>query len=137
MYLMPKLAVRITALLLTTGLLFFSACRSAESDYREPYLGPWHFYTERTEINTDSIGYYFHDAGNYEGAIDYGESENDIRIQYTAENAITLTLEADGTLSEFPTQYCSGTFDTPDSLRLFLRWGGLGGGTTHQIDGWR
>lgn len=113
------------------------SCKKEDTDYRDTYTGTWNFIVDRTEINTDSIGYYYHDSVNYEGEIIYGEFDNEILIKYSNENSITLTIGEDGELSDFPTHYCSGEFLSGDSLHLYLRWGGLGGGTTHQIEGFK
>jgi hypothetical protein len=119
----------------TIGLLSFTACKKKNTDYRDPYIGSWSFHVDRTEINTDSIGYYFHDSLTYPGNIEPGEASDGIIIHYTADNSIPLTIAADGTLSGFPTHYCGGEFKGQNNIHLYLRWGGLGGGTTHVIDG--
>jgi hypothetical protein len=113
------------------------SCKKEDTNYRDAYLGTWEFIVNRTEFNTDSIGYYYHDSINYVGEIVYGELDNEILIKYTTENSITLNIGEDGELSDFPTHYCSGDFLSSDSLHLYLRWGGLGGGTTHQIEGFK
>jgi hypothetical protein len=122
-------------IMLTLFLTIIFSCKKEDTDYRDTYIGTWDFIVDRTELNTDSIGYYYHDSVNYEGEIVYGELDNEILIKYTTENSITLTIEENGELSDFPTHYCGGEFLSRDSLHLYLRWGGIGGGTTHQIEG--
>ncbi|HOU35436.1 MAG: hypothetical protein KBF06_03355 [Bacteroidales bacterium] len=119
------------------GIIFIIvfSCKKEDNDYRDTYIGDWVFIVDRTEFNTDSIGYYYHDSVHYEGKIVYGELDNEIMIKYTTENTITLTIGENGELSDFPTHYCSGKFLSRDTLHLYLRWGGLGGGTIHQIEG--
>ena len=113
------------------------SCKKEKTDYRDAYTGTWSFVVDRTEFNTDSMGYYSHDSLKYDGEIVYGELDNEISIKYTNENSITVTIGEDGTLSNFPTNYCSGEFFSHDSLHLYLRWGGQGGGTRHQVEGLR
>ncbi len=132
---MNKRNFLILGIILTIFLIVVYSCKKENTDHRDAYLGSWNFNVNRTEFNTDSIGYYYHDNIYYEGEIIYGELDNEILIKYTNENSITLTIGDDGKLSDFPTHYCSEEFLTLDSLRLYLRWGGLGGGTTHQIEG--
>lgn len=110
-------------------------CKKDEIDYRDAYIGVWNFKVGRTDVNTDSIGSYYHDSLSFEGEIVYGELNNEISIKYTSNNSITLTIGENGELSNFPTHYCSGKFLATDILNLYLKWGGLGGGTTHQIEG--
>jgi hypothetical protein len=113
----------------------FACCEKEDKDFRDKYIGEWKFNVEITEFNTDSIGYYYHDSLTYAGTITYGDSDNDIEIKYTNDNSITLSLNENGELSNFPTQYCNGNFEGDNKIYLYLRWGGLGGGITHEIDG--
>jgi len=133
---MNKISISLQNILWLILLLFLLiSCKKEKSDYRNSYIGIWSFKVDRTEINTDSIGYYYHDSLVYEGEIVCSESENEITIKYTCENTINLTLSTNGELSNFPSHYCNGEFLSIDSLNLHLKWGGLGGGTTHQIQG--
>ncbi|MBI2280286.1 MAG: hypothetical protein HYU68_06315 [Bacteroidetes bacterium] len=95
----------------------------------------WLFDVHRYEVNTDSIGYYYHDSITYQGTIKYAKPSNEIEIFYTNDNSIKLTVDSSGVLSNFPTNYCSGQFFPNDSIYVYLKWGGLGGGTTHVING--
>jgi hypothetical protein len=115
--------------------IFLYSCNLFQNDYREAYIGTYRFSVKITEFNTDSVGYFFQDSIIYQGKISFGENDNDILIQYSTDNFITLTLEEDGQLSNLPTTYGSGEFVQTDSLNLYLRWGGLGGGTSHDIKG--
>ncbi len=117
------------------GLVIIISCKKKPFDYRNKFLGDWVFKVDRTEINTDSIGYYYHDSLTFLGQIKYGSGDNDLLIEYSGDNSITLIIDKDDKLSDFPTQYCSGQFDENNTIHLFLRWGGLGGGVTHVIDG--
>lgn len=46
-----------------------------------------------------------------------------------------MNIGVNGELSNFPTHYCNRKFLNTDSLYLYLRWSGLGGGTRHEIQG--
>lgn len=46
-----------------------------------------------------------------------------------------LTIDKENILSNFPSHYCNGKFDGNGKIHLYLRWGGLGGGVTHTVDG--
>lgn len=117
-------------------IVLFSCCETESKDYRDKYIGNWKFNVEITEINTDSIGYYKHDTLTYLGKISYGVSYNKIEIQYTNKDNITLSINEQGELSDFPTpQYCNGQFDGENIIQLYLKWGGLGGGITHKVNG--
>ena len=107
---MKKWNSLILGIILTIFSIVFLSCKKEEIDYRvdyrDAYLGNWKFNVDRTELNTDSIGYYFQDTIYYEGKIIYGELDNQILIKYTNEDSITLTIGDGGELSDFPTHYC-------------------------------
>jgi hypothetical protein len=113
--------------------LLVYSCKKKPFDYRNKYTGNWNFKVYITELNTDSIGYYYFDSISYNGSIKYGEADDQIQINYTPQNSVTLTLSDKGELSNFPANYAGGEFFKTDNLSLYLKWGGLGGGTTHQI----
>lgn len=114
--------------------IFFISCKK-EKDFRDKYIGEWNFNAEISEHNTDSIGYIYHDSLTYAGTITHGVSKNDIVIKYINDKSVTLSLNEDGKLSNFPTQYCNGNFESGNKIYLYLRWGGIGGGITHKIRG--
>ena len=116
-------------------LISLFACEKQSPDYREALSGKWLFSVERTEINTDSVGYYFRDSVFCIGQIIPGFRDDEIIIDYTDEYSITLRIDHDYNLSGFPTHYCSGSFEGMEMLNLYLRWGGLGGGVTHVVKG--
>ncbi len=117
------------------GLIIIISCTKKPFDHRNKFIGNWKFKVERTELNTDSIGYYYHDSLTFIGKIKYGNSDNDLLIEYSSDNSIILKIDNENKLYDFPTHYCSGEFDGNDRLHLYLRWGGLGGGVTHIVDG--
>ena len=117
------------------ALIVLLGCEKELFDYRNKFIGDWEFKVERSEINTNSIGYSYHDSLSYSGRIKYGDADDDLFIQYSDENSITLKIDKENQLSDFPTHYCSGEFEGNNKLHLYLRWGGLGGGITHIVDG--
>jgi hypothetical protein len=110
-------------------------CKKEPFNYRNKFLGDWKFNVERFELNTDSIGYYYHDSLTYFGQIKYGNSKDQIHIEYSNDNSVNLTIDKENILSNFPSQYCSGAFEGHEKLHLYLKWGGLGGGINHIVDG--
>jgi hypothetical protein len=99
------------------------------------FIGNWLFNVHRYEVNTDSIGFYSHDSITYLGNIKYITIPNLIQVNYTQQDSIVLVVDSLGLLSNFPTPYCSGQIYPNDSIYIYLKWGGLGGGTTHIING--
>jgi hypothetical protein len=128
-----KNPIHVTCLLVV--LLVAIGCKKKPFDYRNKFIGRWSFRVERTEFNTDSVGYYYHDTINYTGEINYGENDDEIRINYSSSKEISLKMSKENVLTNFPTHYCSGEFDGKDKIHLYLRWGGLGGGVSHIING--
>lgn len=120
---------------LSLFIIIIISCEKKLFDYRNRFIGDWEFKVERSEINTDSIGYYYHDSLTYSGQIKYGSNDDDLLIEYTGENSITLKVDKENVLSNFPTHYCSGEFEGKEKIHLALRWGGLGGGVTHIVEG--
>lgn len=116
-------------------LLFLLGCEKQPFDYRNKYLGEWEFNVSRSELNTDSIGHYESDALIYVGEIAYGDAEDELLIKYTENNSVTLKISEEGKLSDPASNYSDGKFESRKKLHLYLRWGGLGGGIKHVIDG--
>lgn len=101
----------------------------------DTFIGNWLFNVHRYEANTDSIGFYSHDSITYLGNIKYITTPNLIQVNYTNQDSIILEVDSLGLLSNFPTSYCSGQIYSNDSIYIYLKWGGLGGGITHVING--
>ncbi|MBQ8222960.1 MAG: hypothetical protein IJZ87_06415 [Bacteroidales bacterium] len=120
--------------ILLLAVLPFVCCKS---DIRNEYTGNWQFIVEMTKLNIDSIGQFWKDTIFYEGKITDGNSDNELVIQYTEEYSISLNIDDYGILSEFPTVYCNGKFKKYDEIYLYLRWGGVGGSTTHIVNGYK
>jgi hypothetical protein len=122
------LFVAISSLLIIT-----LSCEKIKFDDRNDYLGDWTFTTKITEFNTDSIGYLFQDTITYQGTIKYGNDKNELSIDYHNGTPLIVTLGENGKLENLPTHYCSGSFSNTSTLNIYLKWGGLGGGVTHQV----
>lgn len=120
-------------LILTVITQFLFSC-SKEKDYRDKYIGNWNFEVRRIEFSGDSI--LFNDTINYMGNITYGSSDNDIAIQYTEEDVVTLTVDEEGNLDNFPSDLSYGSLEV-DSIFIRLYWGGQGAGITHLVAGER
>ena len=116
-----------------TVLLFLINCKKESRDFRAKYVGNWYFVTEfRTFDMGDST--LIVDTVRYLGSI-YTEGSDAINIHYTDSTSVTLNIDCSGNLSGFPTQYSGGEFSGDSKIHMYLRWGGLGGGTIHAIDG--
>ena len=126
---------RILKLLILSIFIFSFAC--CKSDIRSKYIGDWQFSVEMTKLNIDSIGHFWQDTVLYDGKIINGNCDNEIVIQYTEEYFISLNTDEHGTLYGFPTVYCNGKFENDSEIFLYLRCGGIGGNTTHIINGYK
>jgi hypothetical protein len=125
-------------LFLLTGLLLVSACTKSTElppmDYRNNITGDWRFEVGLSSFN-HSTGSSTYDTVIYTGKIIKGPKADEILIKYTKTDSIILTLDMYYMLGNFPTIYCSGDFKSMNRLSLYLRWGGLGGGIIHDLDG--
>ncbi len=110
---------------------------SCKNDICSKYIGDWRFTVEMTKFNIDSIGQFWQDTIFYDGEISNGGSDNELVIQYTEECSISLDIDEYGMLYGFPTVYCNGKFKNDNEIYLYLKWGGLGGNTTHIINGYK
>jgi len=114
--------------------LVFAGCKPEDEnmDYREKYTGNWNFDVTISEFYmADSLN--SEEKFSYVGEVSLGSSEEDIIIHYLEDDYITLTVDEDGVLSGFSTPYSSGEFEDVKHLRIFFRWGGMGGGGSHSI----
>ncbi len=101
-------------------------------DIRSKYVGNWDFTVCMTTFPMDSIDEF--DTINYIGGI-FSKDTDQIVIKYTDCDSVVLHIDGSGNLSEFPTPYSFGEFTSDNTIHLYLRWGGLGGGTIHAVDG--
>lgn len=123
--------------------LSFTQCKEGDepveespADYRETYIGDWHFHVSKSFYDM-SDSFSSKEEIQFDGEIVFGSAADELLIRYTGEDLIELSVDRDGVLSEFPTKYCSGSFVEPDSVHIYLRWGGLGSASTHVVDGVR
>ena len=110
---------------------------SCKNDIRSKYLGDWRFTVEMTKFNIDSIGQFWQDTIFYNGKITNGNNDNELTIQYTEDCFVYLNIDEYEILSGFPNVYCNGKFINYSEIYLYLKWGGLGGNTTHIINGYK
>jgi len=113
-------------------LVAFVACKKEPFNYRNKYIGDWKFTVNRREFNIDSIGHSESETIVYDGIIKYGEHGNQLVIEYYPNQSITVAIDKEGALSEFP-RYCSGEFGGSNVLKLSLYYGGLGGGISYSV----
>lgn len=116
-------------------ILFLSGCAKDDEQFRDSVLGNWFFKVVVDEHNTDSIGFHYHDTLFYVGTIAKGNAINELKVNYLKNSSALVAVAADGTIVSFPTTTCSGSFSSNTCLKLFIRSGGLGGFTQHQIVG--
>lgn len=109
-------------------------CEKKPFDHRNKYIGKWDFDVVIDEFNMSS-GTTFHDEVSYSGRIKYGDADDEIIIQYTENHSVILKVNEDEELTGFPTQYCSGEMSGKKDIHIYLRYGGLGGGSSYDIDG--
>lgn len=116
-------------------LALFSCCKKETTDNRDKYVGSWNYSIAILKHNFDSIGQHEEDSISYLGKINQGNAINELKIQYSKDSLIILNIDELGLLSGFPNQYCNGEFEGENRIHLFLRWGGLGGFISYDIDG--
>jgi hypothetical protein len=122
------------AILTIIVLIALVICCETEEDFRDKYLGNWKFHVEESSFSmVDSL--YSKDSFIYNGKISYGKTENELLIEYDSVHSLTLMIDKKGLLFNFPTGYSNGEFYGSDSIHIYLRWGGLGWGSTHIVNG--
>ena len=117
------------------GIFSVISCNKKPFDYRNKYIGEWNFSIEYSSFNMGNSPSIY-DLVEYLGEITYGEEDNNVIIKYSKNNSVTLTIDKNGIFYDLPTRYCNGTI-VSDNIDLYLRWGGLGGGTSHKITGYK
>lgn len=114
--------------------LLLISCKKTPLDKRNIYLGNWIFDVHYYSF-TISDGEIFNYTETYDGKIQYGKEKLSLLIQYAADKEVDLVVDDDGNLTGFSSHYSTGSFKDKYTLDIFLRWGGLGGSTTHTIKG--
>ena len=82
----------------------------------------------------DTSGIHYWDTVSYQGIIEYGSADDELLVQYLADDNITLSVDKDGNVAS-PCGYCNVTFIDEKTLDMYLRWGGLGQGLIHDVTG--
>jgi hypothetical protein len=120
-------------LLLIFG-LFITSCEKKLFNYRNKYLGDWEFKVNVYEHNIDSLGSQFNDSFIYQGQIKYGVNDDELLIEYSNDDVITLKINTEG---EVTTNLGFGTctFDNNEDVEIHLKWGGMGAFIIHDING--
>lgn len=115
-------------------IITLSSCNKTLFDYRYKYIGKWSFSVTEDTFN-GATGEHSHSTYIYPGEIKFGNNNDEIEIYFAPGNMVTLKISKDGILSNFPTHYCSGEFNDPDRIKLYIRYGGLGGGESYDVQG--
>ena len=116
-------------------LVLFSCCEKETNDLRDKYIGSWDFTVAVSKHNYDSIGQHEEDTILLLCKMSRGNANNELNIQYMKDSSIILNIDELSKLSGFPTSYCNGEFEGDNKLHLYLRWGGLGGFISYNVDG--
>jgi hypothetical protein len=104
-------------------------------DFCSQWVGEWEF-----EV---VYSWFIMDVGSgrdtiyYLGKISLLDAPNRINIAYAKNFTINLNVHEDGGFYAFPSDLSDyrGSFEGNNKIKLYLRWGGLGGGTSHTING--
>lgn len=97
-------------------------------------MGKWNFEVEINERNTLFIGYNNHQILNYTGKIEYGQSNNELKITYLPHNIIFLKIDSDGNFIDLPNKTFAEFYDKKN-IYFTTYSGGLGGGTAYKVNG--
>lgn len=103
-------------------------------DYRNKYLGKWNFEVEINERNTLFIGYTNNQTVYYTGMIEYGNSNDELKITYLPQNTIFLKIDSKGNFIDLPPKTFAEFYDKKN-LYFTTYSGGLGGGISYTING--
>jgi hypothetical protein len=125
---------KLASFVILSIVIILSACEKKPFDYRNKYIGKWDFVVERREFSMDTNDTHYWDTISYQGKIDYANGENNLLVQYTADDTITIEVDKDGNIVK-PCWYCNATFVDNKNLDMYLRWGGHGAGLIHEVKG--
>jgi hypothetical protein len=117
---MNKPSCILRAVLLIILLLYLSGCEKLTDNYRKKYVGIWDFKYYYSEEKV-TIGTTISDSVFYTGKISPGGDKDEIVIQYTAQNNITLHVDKNGLITDycFQPSYCHGEFTDEKSFNYF------------------
>jgi len=100
-----------TKLIITFVLLILWSNCTKDSLDLDNYIGNWNFKVT-IDSRTTPASIEVHDTTYYIGTIIRGETKDELKVQYSDTNIITVHLKDDGTLSDycFQPSNCSGSF---------------------------
>jgi hypothetical protein len=118
---------------------FIVACEPKEEDVTPPVESVaqpenWHFSVEQRSFSMADSSGSFHQY-QYDGTVEKLSDQNLVRINYGTNTYMNLTLHSNGEFSGFGSPYSSGRMIGNDSLYIYHRTGGMGGGSTLVIEG--
>jgi hypothetical protein len=97
--------------------IILSGCTKWRYSYIEKYLGSWEFqfynYTHNVTLDIESW-----DTIYYTGVITHGSGDNEVLIQYTETNNMTLEVGKDGVILDYcwAPSHCSGKFEDKNTF---------------------
>jgi len=103
-------------------------------DFRSQWVGDWDFVVKRRWWMDDEGG--GQDTTYYSGKITFGNTGNKLNINYWGN--VTVEVDESGKILkvyESDLHSFSGRFEGNNKIDLYLRTGGLGGGSEYTIDG--
>ncbi|NVO08956.1 MAG: hypothetical protein HXX16_03245 [Bacteroidales bacterium] len=82
------------------------------------YIGNWNFKVI-IDSHTLPVTKEVHDTTNYQGTITRGETNDELKIQYSDTHIMAVHLNEDGTLSDycFQPSNCSGSFSNDNTFK--------------------
>lgn len=118
-------------------LLAAYACQKHPFDYRNKFLGDYLMQVRLSSFNMAIPGSNWDSVYMYVGELRYGDSNDEVLIVYGNQLSVQLKVTKTGDFSNLPTHYGGGSIINNDSISLYMRWGGLGGGISHAVNGRR
>jgi len=130
---MKKMKLLVISLLLLAAY----ACKKHPFDYRNKFLGDYLMQVRLSSFNMAIPGSNWDSVYMYVGELRYGDSNDEVLIVYGNLLSVQLKVTKTGDFSNLPTHYGGGSIINNDSISLYMRWGGLGGGISHAVNGRR
>jgi hypothetical protein len=117
-------------------LISFQSCEKDPFDYRSKYVGTWNFSFQVKAYNAGIFDQSNGSSVSFLGSINYGENDDELSIYYIDSTKIKISINKEGEITSFPTEYCFGKFDGSDQLNLQLFWKkGTSGFMSHDLIG--
>lgn len=124
-------------LIMACLLVAASSCKKRPFDYRNKFTGAYLMDVRFSLFNISIPGSNWDSVYLYVGEIRYGETGDEILVYYGDDRFVQLKVDKSGAFTNIPSNYGGGSIINNDSISLVMRWGGLGGGTSHAIHGRR